>query len=196
MLRPATTFPFALAAILAASPAASQPQGHHSGAHHGSGGAAARQAAEPGRPYAAFADRRLKALTAEQAADLLAGRGMGLALAAELNGYPGPTHVLEHADALGLTPEQRVRAEALRDAVSVEARAIGARIVVLEEELDALFARDGADAGRLAALTAALGGLGGRLREVHLAAHIGMRDALSEPQRATYARLRGYAASR
>ena len=35
-------------------------------------------------------------------ADLRAGRGMGLALAAELNGYPGPAHVLELADKLDL----------------------------------------------------------------------------------------------
>ena len=74
-----------------------------------------------------------------------------------------------------------------------EARVVGARIVALEEELDAIFARGEADAGRLAALTAALGALGGRLREAHLAAHIGMREALSPDQRATYAKLRGYA---
>ena len=30
---------------------------------------------------------------------------MGLALAAELNGYPGPLHVIELADSLRLTPE-------------------------------------------------------------------------------------------
>jgi hypothetical protein len=32
----------------------------------------------------------------------------------------------------------------------------------------------------------------GRLREAHLAAHTGMREALSPEQRAAYARLRGY----
>lgn len=45
---------------------------------------------------------------------------------------------------------------------------------------------------RLAALTAALGGLNGRLREVHLSVHIAMRAALSAEQRAQYARQRGY----
>ena len=38
---------------------------------------------------------------------------MGLALAAELNGYPGPRHVLDLADQLGLTPEQQVEAQRL-----------------------------------------------------------------------------------
>jgi len=61
--------------------------------------------------------------------------------------------------------------------------------------LDALFVSGKADPGRLAGLTAALGGLGGRLREVHLAAHIGMRVALDPSQREAYARLRGYPAS-
>jgi hypothetical protein len=73
-----------------------------------------------------------------------------------------------------------------------EARALGVRIVALEEELDALFAGGTADAGRLAAITAALGTSGGRLREVHLAAHIEMRAALDASQRDVYARLRGY----
>src|SRR3982751_3768562 len=93
------------------------------------------------QPYAGLDARPIKALSEQQIDDLKAGRGMGLALAAELNGYPGPMHVLEFADQLGLTPQQRARAVALRDAVAAEARTIGARIVALEEELDALFAR-------------------------------------------------------
>src|SRR5260370_8431196 len=32
------------------------------------------------------------------------GRGFGLAFAADQNGYPGPMHVLELKDRLGLTP--------------------------------------------------------------------------------------------
>ena len=45
-------------------------------------------------------------------------------------------------------------------------------------------------------MTAALGALNGRLREVHLAAHIVMRDALTPEQRADYALLRGYTSGR
>jgi Spy/CpxP family protein refolding chaperone len=181
--------------VLAASPLAAQPVGpqhQHGAASPPRPAPTAAASAELPRPYADLARRRVKALSDEQAAGLLAGRGLSLALAAELNGYPGPMHVLEHAAALGLTPEQRARAEELRRDMEGEARAIGARIVASEEELDALFARGEADAGRLASLTAALGALGGRLREAHLAAHIGMREALSPDQRAAYARLRGY----
>ena len=172
------------AALLAfgAIPAAGQHSGHHHPA----------PAAAPPQGYAGLETRRVKALSAEQEADLLAGRGMSLALAAELNAYPGPLHVLELADALGLRPEQREAAEALRARVAAEARLLGARLVQAEAELDRLFAAAQADPASLAALTATIGALQGRLREVHLAAHIEMRAALTEVQRETYARLRGY----
>ena len=65
------------------------------------------------QPYAGLQSRPIKALSDEQIADLRAGRGMGLALAAELNGYPGPSHVIELADALALQPDQRARMQQL-----------------------------------------------------------------------------------
>ena len=68
--------------------------------HHGHEGGTAS-------PYASFADREIKALSAEQLTDLREGRGMGLSLPAELNGYPGPKHELELADGLGLTVHRR-----------------------------------------------------------------------------------------
>lgn len=58
-------------------------------------------------PYSGMQTRPIKALSEQQVADLKAGRGMGLALAAELNGYPGPSHVLELADKLDLSADQR-----------------------------------------------------------------------------------------
>ena len=63
-------------------------------------------------PYAGMQARPIKALSDQQIADLKAGRGMGLALAAELNGYPGPLHVLELADKLDLSAEQRTACSA------------------------------------------------------------------------------------
>ncbi|MGH7485986.1 MAG: hypothetical protein ACREMY_10365, partial [bacterium] len=46
-------------------------------------------------PYAGQQSREIKALSQEEAAGLLAGKGMGFAKAAELNGFAGPAHVLE-----------------------------------------------------------------------------------------------------
>ena len=45
------------------------------------------------------------------------GRGFGMAVAADQNGYPGPMHVLELKDRLRLTAEQEARAHELHAAV-------------------------------------------------------------------------------
>ncbi|MBW2146214.1 MAG: hypothetical protein JRI22_04235 [Deltaproteobacteria bacterium] len=53
-------------------------------------------------PYAGGERRSIKALSPELVQDYLNGKGMGLSLAAELNHYPGPAHVLELASELNL----------------------------------------------------------------------------------------------
>ena len=52
--------------------------------------AAAQHSGHRASPYAGFEQRAVKGLSADEIADLRSGRGMGLALVAELNGYPGP----------------------------------------------------------------------------------------------------------
>lgn len=130
-------------------------------------------------------------LTPEQIAGYLAGRGMGMAKSAELNGYPGPAHVLEFADELQLSAEQRRRSEALKARVIEDAKRIGARVVEREHELDTLFASRRIDRNSLAALTNEISRLQGELRRVHLQAHIDQTKALSAQQLARYAQLRG-----
>jgi len=94
-------------------------------------------------------------LSPEQIADLKAGRGMSLALAAELNGYPGPRHVLELGDQLGLSDQQRADAQRLFEAMTAEAIPLGEKLIAQEAELDALFARGVVTATSLGAATAA-----------------------------------------
>src|SRR5260370_41958626 len=65
--------------------------------------------AQSARPYAGLQARPFKALSAEQIPDLEAGRGMSVALAAEVNGYPRPRHVLGLGERLLLTGRQPVR---------------------------------------------------------------------------------------
>ena len=50
--------------------------------------------AAPVSPYAGEEAREIKALSTAETKSYLSGEGMGLAKAAELNGYPGPSHVL------------------------------------------------------------------------------------------------------
>src|ERR671936_1965369 len=88
------------------------------------------------QPYAGLEGRPIKALSEQQIADLRAGRGMGLALAAELNGYPGPMHVLEMADRLGLSDQQRAKIRELFAAMKSEAVPLGETLIAQETDLD------------------------------------------------------------
>ncbi len=144
------------------------------------------------QPYAGQETRGIKALSDGDIADLMAGRGMGLARAAELNGYPGPMHVLEHAPALKLTEAQRQGVEAVRARMAAAAQALGREIVAAERALEGSFAEKRIDAALLKMQTDAIAALMGRLRAVHLAAHIETKALLTDAQAAQYAALRGY----
>jgi Spy/CpxP family protein refolding chaperone len=143
-------------------------------------------------PYAGLEARRIKALSDQQIEDLNAGRGMSLALPAELNGYPGPSHVLEMAGKLELTPEQLARTRSLFAEMQAGAVTLGARLIESERLLDALFAQGVAAQQTLAAAIARSGLLQGELRALHLKYHLETRDLLTPGQRARYNELRGY----
>ena len=145
-------------------------------------------------PYAGLEHRAVKALSNEQIADLRAGRGMGLALPAELNGYPGPVHALEHAQALGLSPEQSERVQALYDAMRGEAVPLGERLIERETDLDRLFAHRTVTPASLERATAEIGRTQAALRAAHLKYHLAMMDVLTPAQVTRYAELRGYTA--
>ncbi|NNF58975.1 MAG: periplasmic heavy metal sensor [Rhodothermaceae bacterium] len=144
-------------------------------------------------PYADETERPIKALSAAEADGLLKGRGLGFARAAELNGYPGPLHVLELVDGLQLSPEQRTETQRLYDAMLAEATALGAQVVEQERHLDALFAAGEATPEAVDRIATHLGEVRGRLRAVHLRAHIAQRAVLTPEQVDAYRRLRGYA---
>jgi Spy/CpxP family protein refolding chaperone len=152
-------------------------------------------AQEPGgvSPYAGLETRDIKALGPDEIAAYENGDGMRYALAAELNRYPGPKHVLELADELRLSPEQRARMEEIFHAMRESARDLGGRIIAAERELDAGFAGGTIDADRLQHQTAAIATLQGELRATHLAAHLTTRVVLTPEQVERYDELRGYA---
>ncbi len=167
---------FALLALVVAVPAAADTT------HHG-----------PHAPYAGLEAREIKALSPEQIADLKAGRGMGLALAAELNGYPGPRHVLELARDLSLTADQERRTRDLFEAMQQETSALGERLIEAERALDRLFAEKRATPQSVAAAALSAGGIEGELRAAHLRYHLAMIEVLTPQQIRTYSHLRGYA---
>jgi Spy/CpxP family protein refolding chaperone len=119
---------------------------------------------------------------------------MGLALPAELNGYPGPRHVLDLADALDLTAGQRAQTQRLFEAMQAQAIVLGKQLLAAEAALDELFATGQASdvAVEIAALE--IGRAQGALRGHHLRYHVAMREVLSSHQIMRYQQLRGYAA--
>jgi hypothetical protein len=100
--------------------------------------AGAALAAEPAQVPA-------RSLSPEEIGGLREGEGMGLARAAEHNGYPGPTHVLEAARAgkVDLYAEQRQAIERILEAMTAKAQELGQQILAQEALLEAGFRRDG-----------------------------------------------------
>ena len=132
----------------------------------------------------------LRGLDSAEVAALMAGDGMGQARAAELNGWPGPKHVLELADSLGLSPDQRAGVEAVRARMLAAARPLGAEILAGEAGLESAFREGTMDDAELARRVGALGEQRGRLRLVHLRAHLEAAALLTPAQRARYYQLR------
>jgi Spy/CpxP family protein refolding chaperone len=147
------------------------------------------------QPYAGQQHRPIKALSEQQVADLRAGRGMGLALAAELNGYPGPLHVLEFADRLGLSAQQRGRITTLFDAMKGEAAALGEKLIAAEAALDRQFAGKTVTEASLTKGVRDIASVQAALRTAHLKYHLATVEVLTPEQITRYAELRGYAGS-
>ena len=79
--------------------------------------------------------------------------------------------------------------------MSAAAKPLGGELIAQEQALDQLFAKGEITPDRLAAATAAIAELQGRLRAVHLSAHLETRALLNADQIARYQQLRGYDAS-
>jgi Spy/CpxP family protein refolding chaperone len=136
--------------------------------------------------------RPVKALSENDLADLRAGRGMGLALAAELNGYPGPSHVLELADQLSLTVAQREQIRQQFESMKGEAQPLGAKLIDHETALDRLFANHTVTSENLKTAIAEIGAVQTDLRTTHLKYHLQTLQVLSPEQVQHYSSLRGY----
>src|SRR5690554_4606076 len=145
-----------------------------------------------GSPYAGEEMREIKALSATDIAGFLGGKGMGYAKAAELNGYPGPAHVLELAEELSLTADQRAETQAIFERMEAAAKDLGADMVAAERALDDAFHNKEITESSLPRLVEQIGDIDSRLRTVHLRAHLQQTEILDEHQIMRYMTLRGY----
>ena len=155
-----------------------------------------RAAAHPGpqkSEYAGQERRVVKALSEAEIESYLQGRGMGLAKPAELNGYPGPMHVLQLAEDLKLTKAQTARTQAIFKAMRQRAVALGRQIVAQECRLDGLFSERKVTPAAMRQSVETISRLQGQLRLAHLDAHLAMMKVLTPAQIAAYNLHRGYA---
>jgi len=149
-------------------------------------------AAQTASPYAGQEQRSIKALSDQEIRDLREGRGMGLAKAAELNSYPGPLHVLQLADQLGLSDSQRAVTESLYAEMRNKVLPIGQKIIEAEKNLDQDFVNGRIDPSSLQTQVNAIAILQGELRAAHLETHLAQRSLLTLEQTSHYNTVRGY----
>jgi len=168
--------------LMGAVSAAALAQGHRHG--HGQPSAS---------PYAGEEARAIKSLSAEDIAELRRGGGWGLAKAAELNGYPGPMHLLDLKEEVALSPAQVSAVQALFEVMRAEAVAEGQRLIALEEGLEAQFRDRRVSEASLGEAVGAIAESRGRLRFIHLSAHLKTAALLRPEQVERYNALRGYA---
>ena len=142
--------------------------------------------------YASEAKSDIASLSADELTQLESGAGMGFARAAELNSYPGPQHVLDAAEALGLTEPQRKETQRIFDAMKSDAVRIGREIIEKERHLSQRFQHRHIDERVLRELASELGLLRAELRVAHLRAHLSVASLLSAEQIERYDELRGY----
>ena len=143
-------------------------------------------------PYAGQELRQIKALSATEIAAYVEGKGQGFAKPAELNGYPGPMHVLELADQLALTSEQKAASKALLLKHKAEVRELGRNYVSAEAALEKLFTSRVASPESLRAAIGHSARIQSHIRSAHLETHLQQTVLLTPEQNAAYQRLRGY----
>ncbi len=142
--------------------------------------------------HAGKQDREIKALPAEEVRALLDGEGAGYALAAELNRYPGPRHVLDLKDELALSSAQEREVLRIFEGMNASARTLGARLVEVERELDRAFRDRAVTPEGVRMLTRSAGEIEAEIRYVHLRAHLETTALLTHEQIRRYDQERGY----
>lgn len=144
-------------------------------------------------PYAGMQNRAIKSLSDSDINELRRGAGWGLALAAELNGMPGPTHLLELKDQIPLASDQVAKTQALLDEMRKAALPTGERLIAAEKALEAAFANGKIDESSLRRLLADSEAARSELRFIHLSQHYKTVQFLKPEQIKRYNILRGYA---
>ncbi|NIQ39704.1 MAG: hypothetical protein GTN81_14115 [Proteobacteria bacterium] len=142
--------------------------------------------------YVGQEKREIKSLSEQDIEELKKGSGWGLAKAAELNGLPGPKHILEMKKEIGLTSDQEKQIENVYESMNRQAVKLGHELIELERELNNHFANKTINEKVLRNLLDKIATTYRELRFVHLSAHLRTPDILRKAQIEQYNKLRGY----
>jgi hypothetical protein len=143
-------------------------------------------------PYAGQVDQPIKSLSQDDIAELRGGSGWGLAKAAELNGVPGPAHLLELKEKIPLKSSQVEAIGALYKTMRTQAIAEGEKLIALEQRLEERFRTAAITEDMLRELLGEIAASQQRLRYIHLSTHLKTPRLLTKAQIARYNALRGY----
>ena len=142
--------------------------------------------------YAGEEKREIKSLSETDIEELKNGKGWGLAKAAELNGVPGPLHLLEMKDEIDLSTKQIKAIEDIYKKMKKKAIPLGLELIELERELNDHFAHRTITDRLLYQILQKIAQVRGQLRYVHLSTHLKTPKILKPKQIVLYNKLRGY----
>ena len=142
--------------------------------------------------YVGQETREIKSLSEADIEELTNGSGWGLAKAAELNGVPGPVHLLEMKKEIGLSPEQTEKIEILYQTMKKQAIPLGLKLIEIELKLNNHFADGTITEKLLDDLLEQIAHVRKQLRYVHLSTHLKTPAILTAEQIDLYNTLRGY----
>lgn len=100
--------------------------------------------------------------------------------------------MLELANELELTEEQKMATENIFDKMKSEAVKKGEKVISIEEEFHELIISGKAAKEAVMKMSAEIGQLRGELRAVHLTAHLRMMEIMNQEQIHRYMQLRDY----
>ncbi len=142
--------------------------------------------------YAGQENRMIKSLSDDDIKKLRNGGGWGLAKAAELNGVPGPTHLLELKHQVALRDDQVVAIEASFREMKSQAISYGEKLIDLEKQLGHLFRSGSVNHATLRVALGEIATTRMELRYVHLSSHLDMLAIISQDQIKKYNEIQGY----
>lgn len=145
--------------------------------------------------YVGEEKREIKSLSESDIEELENGKGWGFAKAAELNGVPGPIHLLEMKKEIRLSNEQIQKIEDIYQKMKKQAIPLGLELIELERRLNNHFANRTITDNLLHKLLGEIVQVRKKLRYAHLSVHLKTPDILAFEQITLYNKLRGYSSN-